>query len=711
MGPSLSAGKVERLQRKSAAEHLGVEGYTLVVCEKPDAARKISEALSDGKAHEFDVEGVPVFSFTWENEEYVVASVQGHAYSLSDPFGERSVYPVFDVEWYPSYSVERNRTPSLRRISAIKKLAEHAVRFVNACDFDVEGETIGSNVFKYACPTRASDVCRAKFSTLTKGELVAAFRDARSESESGLARAGRARHMIDFVWGVNASRALSQSIRGQTRGYWNVSVGRVQGPTLSFLAEREREIREFVPVPYWKVTGEFEGGGKKTIAEYAQEKVEGKAEAERVRAECLGQEATVTRVLGSAILMPPPSPFNTGDLQGEVYGTLGTSPSKTLQIAEALYLKALISYPRTSSQRIPPSIDCGSILRRLGQVSQYSGVVAELLKGGLKPAQGLQDDPAHPAIHPTGERPPRGLSSAEARVYDLVVRRFLASFAQAAHGKSVEVELSVNGHAFLCRSHAIEDMGWMRYYRRHEMRQSVAMHVLSKGDRLKVTGVEVAERFQRPPPRYNEGSLLEKMEREGIGTKSTRAGIISTLAQRGYVLGRSMEATEFGLFVVEMMQKYAPSLTSSRLTFEVERKLEDIESGKETGTQVIRETLKSVAEQLVVLEEEGETGGPSHIGRPTARASDVLGPCPVCKVGQLRVVKSKKTGKRFVGCSEYGSGCRASAPLPQRGTIRRAAKACDRCSWPVVYVAKGGRPWRLCVNTACPSKKGGTDEV
>ncbi len=659
-----------------------------------------------------DVEGVPVFSFMRDDERYLISSVQGHAYSLSDPFAERSVYPVFDVEWYPTSSVDKKNGPSARRIAAIKKLADNATRFVNACDLDVEGETIGSNVFRYACPGRESDVRRARFSTLTKDDLVGAFRDARVEPGSGLASAGRARHMIDFVWGINASRALSRSVSGGTQSYWNVSVGRVQGPTLGFLAEREREIREFVPVPYWKVTGEFEGEGKRFRAEYEQDQVEVKADALRVRAECLGQEAEVSLVSDSATLIPPPPPFNTGDLQREAYSALGFSPSKTLQIAEKLYLGALISYPRTSSQRIPRAIDCGAILRSLGQLKRYSRDVAELLKSELRPVQGPQDDSAHPAIHPTGGRPRKGLSTPETGVYDLIVRRFLASFAPAARGKSVDVELSVNGHVFLHSGRTIEGLGWMRFYRGREGRESAVLPALSRGDKLKVIRVEATERFHRPPTRYNEGSLLEKMEREGIGTKSTRAGIIATLAQRGYVLGRNMEATDFGLFVAEMMKKHAPALTSPRLTHEIERRLEDIESGKEMGTQVVRDMLKSITEQLIALEEDDETQGfASHIGRPAARPSEVLGGCPVCKVGQLRIIRSRRTGKRFVGCSRYGAGCRASAPLPQRGAIRRTAKACERCSWPVVHLVRGRRPWELCINPACPSKGGGATEV
>ncbi len=219
------------------------DGYALVICEKPDAARRVSEALSGGAASSSLVQGVPAFRFSWQGEEFVVCAAQGHVYAVSDPFAERSVYPVFDVEWYGNDIVEKEAEAAARRISAIRNLARGAGRFVNACDYDVEGETIGYNILRYACGGKERDAYRARFSTLTKDELNEAFGAMSRPLHHGMADAGRARHLIDFVWGVNLSRVLSQSVLGSGRGYRTISVGRVQGPTLDFVVEREREIR------------------------------------------------------------------------------------------------------------------------------------------------------------------------------------------------------------------------------------------------------------------------------------------------------------------------------------------------------------------------------------------------------------------------------------------------------------------------------------
>ncbi|HYB76383.1 MAG TPA: DNA topoisomerase, partial [Nitrososphaerales archaeon] len=403
-------------------------GYTLVICEKPDAARRIAEALSGGNVQSSTVDGVTVFKFTSWGEDFVVCSAQGHVYAISDPFEERVVYPIFDVEWYPSSLVEEKNASAAHRIGVIRKLAGSAARFVNACDFDVEGETIGFNVLRYACGGKETEALRAKFSTLTRDDVVVAFRQAKPQAAAGLARAGRTRHLIDFVWGVNLSRALSQSALSSGHMHRTVSMGRVQGPTLAFLIERETEIREFVPLPFWKVSGMFERNGTQFKAGYSKERVRSRAAAEKTRDYCEGKEGVATSVVRNVVQVPPLPPFDTGDLQKEAYRIFGFSPSRTLQIAERLYLNALVSYPRTDSQHLPPSINYRVILQGLERLGGYSKAAKGLLRGTLNPVQGAKTDPAHPAVHPTGEVLRRHLNPPEAAVFDLITRRFLASF-------------------------------------------------------------------------------------------------------------------------------------------------------------------------------------------------------------------------------------------------------------------------------------------
>lgn len=636
----------------------------------------------------------------------MVCAAQGHVYGVSDPSEERTVYPVFDVEWYPSDMIEDGNTSAGRRVAAIRKLAAGASKFVNACDLDVEGETIGHNLLRYACGGVERAALRARFSTLTKEDLVAAF-DALSQPEQGLARAGRARHAIDFIWGANLSRALSQSALSSGRRYRTLSVGRVQGPTLGFLVDRERAIREFVPLPYWRVTGEFEKKGKMVVAAYGEEKITTKSFAMGVREECVGKPAVVASVRKKSTQLGPPAPFDIGELQREAYKTFGFSPRRTLQIAERLYLRALISYPRTGSQRLPSSLNLNEIVANLGRIPEYSDIAARILKMGSKPVQGAKSDPAHPAIHPTGESPRPPFERAESSLFDLVVRRFLAAFGLSARRELVDATLAVGAHEFKISGGRTIFPGWIEYYGKYAGFRDREIPPVSEGDWLGVSDIEVEEKFEQRPPRYNPGSLLEKMEKEKIGTKATRADIIATLVARGYVSGESMEATELGFSVVEAMERFAPSIISTGLTRSIEEKLGRVEEDGGGEAAMLRETVRSVADQLAALSAEEDALG-EELGSALANVAAktfALGRCPVCKTGELRLVRSKATGKRFVGCSNYPTVCRASAPLPQRGTIKTTSKKCDACSWPVVYVTVRGRPWRLCLNPSCPGKK------
>ena len=680
-------------------------GYTLVVCEKPDAARRVAEALSEAAPSTVSVGGVSAYSFSRAGRRYVVCAAQGHLYDVSDPFAERSVYPVFEVEWFPHDQVEKGAAAASRRIHAIETLAKNASRFVNACDYDAEGETIGFNILRYGCGGAEKAALRAKFSTLTREELVDAFERVEKPERQALAMAGRARHVVDFLWGVNLSRMLSQSALTAARRYQTISIGRVQGPTLGFVADREVEIRTFVPRPYWTVRAEFEKDGRRVVANYHTERVYRKVEVDRIKEDCAGHEGRVEEVERSVFSLPPAPPFNIGDLQKEAYRHLRISPSRTLQAAERLYLDALISYPRTNSQRIPPSIGYRRIIKSISELKEYS-MAGELLRGELRPVQGTKDDTAHPAIYPTGEKPRRALGHPEAGVYDLVVRRFISAFAPPAKEESTAMAIAVDGHRFKLGGRKTLEPGWLRYRGRYAEKDEADLPPLKEGDRLTLLALHDEEKSEAHPQRYNQSSLLEKMERENLGTKATRAETISTLVARGYVHGESLVASDLGLSVVEVMRRHAPSILSTGLTREVEERLERIERGADDDKSLIRETVRKISEQLGSLQaSEGPVGRElSSAAQATARDQSVIGACPVCKTGSLRIVRSRKTRKRFVGCTNYAQGCRASAPLPQRGSLKAANKVCERCSWPVVYVRTGRYPWKLCVNPSCPAK-------
>jgi DNA topoisomerase-1 len=683
------------------------EPYTLVICEKPDAAQRIANALNERDLQQSNHGRVKTFTLTYRGRRYVICSALGHLYSIGDPAQKRHIYPVFDVEWFPAYRIDKKRSYTAQRIETIHRLAAGADSFINACDFDLEGETIGYNILKYACGEKQSTALRAKFSTLTEEELREAFQTASRGVGEGLAQAGRTRHIVDFIFGINLSRALSESYYSSNKRYRVVTIGRVQGPTLSYAVQREIEIRTFVPTPFWTITADLDKNGIILTAEYEKRRVAQLAEVNRITEACRGKTGKVSKITRSRFQQPPPTPFDIGDLQKEAYRIFCYSPSQTLKIAERLYLDALISYPRTSSQKLPPSINYRKILSGLQRNREYSRDAAEVSKGRLKPHEGVKTDPAHPAIYPTGELPRRNLSSTETRIYDLITRRFLAVFGEYALRESISAAINIAGYIFKIFGRLTLKEGWLKYYRRYTGTEDRAIPDLAEGEELPVLSVISKEKFDQPPPRYNQSSLLEKMELEEIGTKATRADIIKTLYDRGYLADRSITATDLAFSVVELMEKHSPRIISTELTRRIEAHLKRIEQGEINEEQVIEEAVDQLYESLTTIKNAEEEIGVEITDAitKTVREMNNLGPCPKCKTGTLHAIRSKKTHKRFVGCSNYQQGCDASAPLPQKGTLTIPGKSCSTCGWPIVYIRFGRFPWRLCVNMTCPSKE------
>jgi DNA topoisomerase-1 len=622
---------------------------------------------------------------------------------------DRRVYPALDLEWFPLGAISDKAARFVSsRIRAIRSLSDDATAFVNACDFDIEGETIGYNILRYACGGKEASASRARFSALTKEQVVEAFKDDKLGSTGGLARAGRLRHAIDFFWGVNLSRALSESMR-TGHGFRTVSIGRVQGPTLGFIVEKEVDVRTFVPTPFWTASGGFRKGDVVFQAKYSSPPVvTTKHAADEVKDACEGREGVVTAVTRKVVNQRPPPPFNLIDLQKEAFRLFGYTPSKTLQIAERLYLGAMVSYPRTGSQKLP-KMDYERLLSKIAVIPGYSEMVSGLIsRGALHPTEGQRSDSAHPAIYPTGESARRPLTLDEKQVFDLVVRHFLSCFGEDAVNEARAVEVSVGKHVFRAEEVEVLVPGWTKFVAggRAAAVAPNAVSALREGDHLDVEMIVVEERLRAHPARYNQATLLERMEKEEIGTKATRADIISTLLDRGYVVGEALVPTELGFSLVEAMREHCPQIISTRLTRDIEEQLERVESSGDLGGDLFEETLTTLLAQIgeVRLHEGEIANGMRGSISESVLAQTILGVCPMCKVGKLRVVRSYKSGKRFVGCTNYSKGCGASAPLPQRGAIKTTSKPCGSCGWPVVYVRMGRHPWKLCVNDRCPRK-------
>lgn len=317
---------------------------TLIIAEKPNVARKIAYALAEGKPVRKTIGKVSYYEFTRDGKKVIVAPAVGHLFSLA-PKTKTYGYPVFDIEWVPVYVAEKGKSYAKDYIKALATLAKQADEFVVACDYDTEGEVIGYTALKYACGVDPSKAKRMKFSALTKKDLLKAWYNMEPTINFGMADAGIARHVLDWYWGVNLSRALTSAIK-RASGKWMVlSTGRVQGPTLKFLVEREKEIQNFEPKPYWVIKMLLEKNGGQYTAVYEKEKVWDEEEAKKIVEEAKKGPAFVEKVEVKQQNRNPPVPFDLGTLQREAYSAFGYSPKKTLDIAQKLYEKGYCLHP------------------------------------------------------------------------------------------------------------------------------------------------------------------------------------------------------------------------------------------------------------------------------------------------------------------------------------------------------------------------------
>ena len=686
-----------------------MEKYTLVITEKPDAANRIAQALDvNREAKRLMENGVPYYE-AYRDKRLIVVPALGHLYTVA-PLKKRPMqHPVLEYTWVPRYEAERGSARIKTWLQAITKLGKDAESFIDACDYDIEGSVIGYCILKYACGGKEKEAKRMKYSTLTVEELEKSYSELMPHLDFNLIEAGLARHEVDWLYGISLSRALTAAAKNAGTQYVTLSTGRVQGPTLNFLALRERNIACFVPTPYWTLKAKINVGGSILEAEHEKGTFEVQAEAVSVAKRCKTKTGKIENVESKQFRQMPPFPFDLGSLQAEAYHLFKIAPVRTSAVAQKLYLNALISYPRTSSQKLPPQIGYERILQNLAKNSEYTHWVRELLAMKiLKPNEGKRTDSAHPAIYPTGKMD-HGIIGVEKKIYDLVVRRFLAVFGEPAVKQIVRVYVNLNGEKFLLRGTQTLENGWFRFYEPFGHLKENSLPCLEKGDEVLVKRILLRGEFTKPPSRYNPSSILWKMEQGNIGTKATRAGIVQTLYERKYIRDERIAVTDLGFEVTEVLRKYCPSIVSVDFTRKLEEKMSQIQQAQENRLTVVEDAIEILKPMIGNLKQNEKAVGEklSCAVRQAILEERVVGSCPNCHSGKLIITYSKRTGKRFVGCTNYFSGaCKTAFPLPQRGYVKPTGKPCKQCGWMTVLVwLKGRRPWKLCLNPQCLKKR------
>lgn len=677
-------------------------GYELIITEKPKAAQKIAEALADGRVSKKSNKKVSYYELTNNKKPIVVACAVGHLYQVAEKAEKKFQYPIFDIEWKPTHIVSKNAKYTKPYLDEIKALSKDAETFTIATDYDIEGEVIGLNVLKYAC--KQKDGYRMKYSTLTKADLVEAYKNKKPSIDWGQANAGVMRHQLDWIYGINLSRALTASLK--KAGLFKImSSGRVQGPALKIIVDKERSIQAFKPEPYWQL--ELNGDVKKgpIVAWHEKDKFWKEAEANEALKKTKGQNASVKDIQKNEVLQQPPNPFDLTSLQVEAYRCFKISPKSLLDIAQNLYISGLISYPRTSSQQLPPAIGYKKILKDISGNPRYSKLCSELLdKAALNPNNGSKTDPAHPAIYPTGIMP-SGLNDYESKVYDLIVKRFMAVFAEPAVRLSIKAYIDVNGEVFISQGITTSIPGWHRFYEPYARQKEEELPAMDKGEEVKVKKITLHQKETLPPKRFTPASLVNDLAKRNLGTKATRANIIDTLYQRSYIIGDpAIRATDLGIKTISILEKFSPTIIDEEMTRKFEEEMDKINEGKKDKDAYFEDEKKVLKKVLDEFKE-----NEAHIGKGLAFAkieSDEkeshLGTCPKC--GSSLNIRRGKYGQ-FVACKNYPE-CKTTFKLPGNALVKSADKKCETCGYPMLkLIRKGKKPQEVCLNHDCPTKK------
>ncbi|HWC85502.1 MAG TPA: DNA topoisomerase 3 [Solirubrobacteraceae bacterium] len=640
---------------------------TLVIAEKPSVGRDLAGVLPGPFTNHKEY---------LEGPEHIVTWAVGHLVQLADPddYDDRyKKWKMADLPIVPErFKLVVRDERSKKQMNAVKRLLgrDDVDTVVNACDAGREGELIFAYLYEKAGSKKP--VKRLWLNSMTKRAIREAFGSLRPGADlASLEAAARSRSEADWIVGMNATRAATIRLRSSFDGA--VSLGRVQTPTLAILARREEEIRAFVPEPYWLVDAVFAASGERLYeGRYhhgATPRMKTAEEAAAVVAACAGQTGEITKLEKSERKERAPLLYDLTSLQRDANTRYGFSARRTLAAAQRCYEEhKALTYPRTSSRYLTGDMvgEIKPTASLVGQQPEYAKAAEYVLGLDVLPLGRVVNDAKvtdHHAIVPTrAERHPVDkMSEDDRRIYDLVVRRFLAVFHPDAVFENTRVETTVPAssaqlaapapagepgpYVFRTRGKVMLVPGWRGVYGQlpdaerseDDDEREQQLPKLEQGEPAEVREIASEEKVTKPPRRYSEGSLLaametagklveedelrEAMKDSGIGTPATRAAIIERLLAVGYIErdGRSLVVTEKGLNVIRLLGQHA--LTSPSLTGEWEHRLARIEHGEDSREAFMGDIVK-FAESTV-----GELDTKLH-GVRIPRAN--LGPCPVC---------------------------------------------------------------------------------
>ncbi|NDV76100.1 DNA topoisomerase III [Burkholderia cenocepacia] len=601
----------------------------LIIAEKPSVANDIARALGGFTKHDEYYEG----------DDFVLSSAVGHLLEIAAP----EEYEVKRGKWsfahlpvIPPHFDLNPIAKSESRLKVLTKLMKRkdVDRLINACDAGREGELIFRLIAQHA--KAKQPVQRLWLQSMTPQAIRDGFANLRSDSDmQPLADAARCRSEADWLVGINGTRAMT-AFNSKGGGFFLTTVGRVQTPTLSIVVEREEKIRRFIPRDYWEVKAEFACAGgfyegkwfdpKFKRDEFDPEKRDSRLwslpAAETIVAACRDQVGTVSEESKPSTQLSPLL-FDLTSLQREANSRFGFSAKNTLGLAQALYEKhKVLTYPRTDARALPEDYlsTVQSTLEMLKESHNYLPHAKQVLdKGWVKPNKRIFDNSKisdHFAIIPTLQAP-KSLSEPEQKLYDMVVKRFLAVFFPAAEFRVTTRITEVAGHHFKTEGKVLVEPGWLQVYGRDAEGADANLVPVQKDEKVKTDEIAAVALVTKPPARYSEATLLSAMEgagklveddelreamaAKGLGTPATRAAIIEGLLGEKYLLreGRELIPTAKAFQLMTLLRGLGvKELTAPELTGEWEYKLSQMERGN-LGRDAFMQEIARMTQQIV----------------------------------------------------------------------------------------------------------------
>ena len=592
----------------------------VVVAEKPGVAKAFAEYLSNGRYRRVEVEGVRVYEFSYGGGRWASVGVRGHLMDFDFPREYNNWKSVNPRKLFFIHPVRVIRKGMWKYVKALRRLARSTKLVILALDADVEGEAIAFEVMEIMYRANPSlEFRRAWFSAVTRSDLLGALTKLRSPDRK-LADKAFARMMLDLTIGAAFTRALTLMVERRNcrlpKGRF-LSYGPCQTPVLYLVVRRALERESFVKKKFYEIVGEFEYDGVRFKAKL-EKKFESRSEAESLAEEL--RSAGTGRVVKASYrekVVKPPEPLATVELERRASRFLDIRPKRVMEIAEDLYQEGLISYPRTDTTIYPPTLNLRALASKFVNWEDVGSYVRRhiLSRSRITPRQGSEDDGAHPPIYPLKSASRNAVVGRFGedgwKLYDLVVRHFLATLSPPMLVEKQEVVVGVMGVKLVARGLKVVDPGYTSIYPFEKPREAVLPYLL-EGDELKILRINVVRAETRPPPYLSEAELLRLMKKYGIGTDATMQDHIHTNVKRKYfrVVRRRCIPTPLGRALALALQEVVPEALMPEVRGRMEASLKAIAEGLREPGEVVREVKGRFYEYLQRLLEAEERIAP-----------------------------------------------------------------------------------------------------